>query len=246
MAQTVKEIREKNLRLLIAESGSSQGAFANTIDTAAAYLSQIFSPTIKRSMGDQVARKIETKLNLPKGWMDSHHQSGEYKDYLKNPRQPQVLPPGFLKLALDNGKPHPDDVMLRFINPDQFNDQLHRPEIDEPLQQKLRFSKALLKKLGISESAALGLVVEGNSMAPVLPEGTLLVIDTENTDIKDGDMYALNHANQLRIKLIYHVPGGGLRLRSYNNAEWPDEYISLDEMHHITVLGRVFWWSVVR
>jgi len=82
MQNTIKEIRETNLRLLINETGLSQGAFAIKVDTAPAYISQIFSSTTKRSLGSQVARKIELKLNIPKGWMDFPHQPGEYRAIL--------------------------------------------------------------------------------------------------------------------------------------------------------------------
>ncbi|MEN1395189.1 XRE family transcriptional regulator, partial [Pseudomonas aeruginosa] len=43
------------------------------------------------------------------------------------------------------------------------------------------------------------------------------------------------------------LPGGGIRLRSFNQAEYPDEEYSQEEMAEkgISVLGRVFWSSVL-
>jgi len=37
-----------------------------------------------------------------------------------------------------------------------------------------------------------------------------------------------------------------LRLRSYNSEEWPDEIYTGDIGDKIKVLGRVFWYSVLR
>jgi phage repressor protein C with HTH and peptisase S24 domain len=247
MTYTIKEIRVRNLRLLIAESGLSQGAFALKVDTAPAYISQIFSKTTKRSLGDLMARKIETKLNLPKAWMDTLHTAEEYQALRKGIKTPvahNLL--GVLDLYDEELDEHSDDVLLDFLTPQHLSAGAQRTEMTEPVEHKLRFSKALLNKLGIAESAAYGWVVEGNSMAPVLPEGALLGIDTQQTEIKDGDIYAIDHFGNLRIKMLYNLPGGSIRLRSYNQVEWPDEHVSYEELSCIKVLGRVFWWSVVR
>lgn len=65
-----KEIRKINLRALIKLSGSRK-KFAEEVDTAPAYISQIFSAKTKADVGDELARKIEVKKNLPRGWMDT-------------------------------------------------------------------------------------------------------------------------------------------------------------------------------
>jgi hypothetical protein len=247
MASTIKEIREQNLKILIIESGLSQGAFALKVETAPAYISQIFSTTTKRSMGDLVARKIEQKMNIPKGWMDTPHQTNDTKDILSgNSHAPNDKLLGILNLYDDTQAGHPDQLFLSFINPEQLMRGPHRTEMTEHAEHKLPFSKSLLNKLGIAEAAAKGAVVEGNSMAPVLPDGSLLAVDTDNIKIKDGEIYAINHLGNLRIKMLYTLPGGSLRLRSFNNQEWPDEHILPADIHQIVVLGRVFWWSVLR
>lgn len=66
----VKEIRKINLRALIKATGSRK-KFAEDVDTAPAYISQIFSAKTKAEVGDELARKIEVKKNLPRGWMDT-------------------------------------------------------------------------------------------------------------------------------------------------------------------------------
>jgi phage terminase large subunit len=55
--------------------------------------------------------------------------------------------------------------------------------------------------------------------------------------------YAINHDGVLQIKILYQMPGGGLRLRSYNALEYPDEHWR--DASHIRVLGKVFWSSVL-
>ncbi len=65
--------------------------------------------------------------------------------------------------------------------------------------------------------------------------------------IIDGQIYALDHDGLLRIKFLYRLPGGALRLRSYNREEYGDEDYSFDEImeQRIQIIGRVFWWSTL-
>ena len=82
-------------------------------------------------------------------------------------------------------------------------------------------------------------------MEPVLPHGSTVGIDTAAIDIIDGKMYAINHDGMLRVKMLYKLPGNGLRLRSYNMDEYPDERYEADSIKHIKVIGKVFWYSVL-
>ncbi|KZY43736.1 XRE family transcriptional regulator [Pseudoalteromonas shioyasakiensis] len=111
---------------------------------------------------------------------------------------------------------------------------------------KLRFSKSTLRRHGIDPTHAACVKVSGNSMEPVIPDGATVGIDTANTMIKDGDMYAIDWAGALFVKTLTRRPGGGLRIRSFNLDEYPDENLSNDEAKSVRVIGRVFWYSVLR
>jgi hypothetical protein len=67
-----KEIRRKNLRELVRKADSG-AAFAKQADIAPSLLSQILSQNPTRNIGDKLARKIEERLRLPSGWLDSNH-----------------------------------------------------------------------------------------------------------------------------------------------------------------------------
>jgi phage repressor protein C with HTH and peptisase S24 domain len=110
---------------------------------------------------------------------------------------------------------------------------------------KLRFAKSTLRKSNVDPTNAACVRVSGNSMEPVLPNGSTVGVDTSQTIVNDGKMYAINHDGMLRIKTLYKLPGGGLRLRSFNTEEWPDERYEADELKHITIIGKVFWYSVL-
>ncbi len=67
-----KEIRRKNLRALV-DKADSGAAFAKQADIAPSLLSQILGQNPTRNIGDRLARKIEDRLTLPAGWLDSIH-----------------------------------------------------------------------------------------------------------------------------------------------------------------------------
>ena len=107
---------------------------------------------------------------------------------------------------------------------------------------KLRFSKSTLRKQGVQYENAVCVIAEGNSMEPVIPDGTTVGIDLGNKTIRDGKIYAINHGGLLRIKLLYNMPNEQVKIRSYNSDEHPDE---IAELQDISVLGKVFWYSVL-
>ncbi|MNL19572.1 HTH-type transcriptional regulator PrtR [compost metagenome] len=112
--------------------------------------------------------------------------------------------------------------------------------------RKLRFGKRTLQRKNIDPEAAGCVPVTGNSMEPVLPDGSTVGVDTACVSVQDGKMYALDHDGLLRVKLLYRQPGGGLRLKSYNEVEHPDErYDGTYVNEHIRIIGKVFWYSVL-
>lgn len=140
----------------------------------------------------------------------------------------------------------PDEVELPFFKEVELSAGKGSEVMLETNGRKLRFGKRTLKRKSIDPAAAGCVPVTGNSMEPVLPDGSTVGVDTANTTIQDGKMYAIDHEGQLRVKLLYRLPGSGLRLRSYNTDEHPDERYDGDYVEqHIRVIGKVFWYSVM-
>lgn len=139
-----------------------------------------------------------------------------------------------------------DEVELPFFREVELSAGSGRTEVVENHGLKLRFAKSTLKKQNVQAQHAACVTVSGNSMEPALPDGATIGIDTSNTAIKNGDMYAIDHDGHLRVKLVYRMPGEVIRLRSFNIDEWPDEHYSGEDANKIKIIGRVFWWSVLR
>jgi len=136
-----------------------------------------------------------------------------------------------------------DDVTLSYYREVELAAGSGPRKIEFNSGRELRFSRRTLDRLGINPENAACVTVSGNSMEPVMPDGSTVGIDIGNTSIVDGDIYAIGQHNYLRVKIIYRIPWGGLRLRSYNSTDWPDE--THDNVDDITILGRVFWYSAL-
>ena len=79
-------------------------------------------------------------------------------------------------------------------------------------------------------------------MEPVFPDGSTVGVDRGATTVVDGKVYALQDDGMLRIKALYRLPGGRVRIRSFNREEHPDEERDVASLH---IIGRVFWSSVL-
>ncbi|OLS61541.1 LexA family transcriptional regulator [Pseudomonas putida] len=140
-----------------------------------------------------------------------------------------------------------DEVYVPFLKEVELSAGSGRTVIEKSSSRKLRFGKQTLRNQGVQFDQAVCVTVHGNSMEPVLPDGSTVGVDRACTAVKDGKMYAIDHGGELRVKTLYRMPGGGLRFRSFNQDEHPDEEYSAEELaeKNISVLGKVFWYSVL-
>jgi transcriptional regulator with XRE-family HTH domain len=104
---------------------------------------------------------------------------------------------------------------------------------------------SVLSASGVSASKALITKQTGTGLLPLVPDGTPIGVDTGSTYVVDGDLYLLMHADMLRVAFVYRIPGG-YRLKFTNEQDWPIETITGDAAKEIRVIGRVFWYSVMR
>nr|WP_286948295.1 S24 family peptidase [Pseudomonas sp. UBA6718] len=147
----------------------------------------------------------------------------------------------------DDDTPLGDDVVaLPFLKEVELAAGAGRTAVEVSSTRRLRFGKYSLRKEGIQAEHAVAVTVRGNSMEPVLPDGATVAVNTADTTITDGKTYAIEHAGQLRVKLLYRLPGGGIRIRSINRDEHPDEEYSQAQVEEqeIKVIGRVFWGAM--
>jgi hypothetical protein len=73
---SVMEVRRDNLRKLIPQWGGAVAIATKLGHAGAAFITQMAGPNPTREMSEKQARKIESKLDLPRGWLDSNHNDG--------------------------------------------------------------------------------------------------------------------------------------------------------------------------
>ena len=138
-----------------------------------------------------------------------------------------------------------DEIELPYFTEVQLAAGNGSMEINEINGPKLRFSRSTLKRHGVHLDKAVCVGVTGNSMEPILPDGCTVGIDVSQNEVRDGKMYAVRVGEMVRVKLCYRIPTGGVRLRSYNRDEHPDEEYQDEQMADVKIIGRVFWSSVL-
>lgn len=84
-------------------------------------------------------------------------------------------------------------------------------------------------------------------MERLILDGATIGFDTSDTSIFDGEIYAFNHGGLLRVKYLFRLPAGAVRIHSENSEDYPDEIMTSEQFREeVIMLGRVFWWSTVR
>lgn len=141
-----------------------------------------------------------------------------------------------------------DEVYVPFLKEVELDAGSGRYSIEDNDSSLLRFAKRDLRNNNVQFSSARCVTVRGNSMFPVLRDGATVGVNTGKTslgDVVDGDLYAINHNGQLRVKQLYRLPTG-LRLRSFNREEYPDEDYTYQDIQEqqISLIGHVFWWGM--
>lgn len=141
---------------------------------------------------------------------------------------------------------HDDEVALPFYKEVEMAAGCGVSEVIEVPGRLLRFAKSTLRDAGVQPEHAVCAMVKGRSMERLILDGATIGIDTSDKAIVDGEIYAFDQDGMLRVKYMYRLPGGGVRIRSENSDEFPDETLTAEQFTQIRMLGWVFWWSTVR
>lgn len=225
-----------------------------------------------RNIGEKVARDIERKLRMTEGELDGRVEHGNSESTItplgsqssgagKVERQAasayEARTPGgggdelefFGHMdAWDSHTPlDEDEVELPLFREVELAAGGGATQVVENRGAKLRFAKSTLSRAGVPAEAAACAFVRGNSMEPVMPDGTCVGVNTADKAIRDGEIYAIDHGGMLRVKYLHRRPGGGIKIVSQNSMEHPVEELTAEEVaQDVKIIGRVFWWSVLR
>ena len=208
--------------------------FADKVDRRHNQISSLIGKNPTKVIGKKLARHFEECFSLDIGWLDIDHNSGE-----SNPAIGKMFGINPLEVWDETTPLRYDEIELPYYKEVELAAGSGSFEVREDNGHKLRFVKSTLNTLGVDATNAACVRVTGNSMEPVLQDGSTVGVDTSRKAVVDGKLFAVEHGGMLRVKYLYRVPDG-IRLRSANSAEHPDETCKTAQ---IRIIGQVFWRS---
>lgn len=122
---------------------------------------------------------------------------------------------------------------------------LVRPLIDTHSMTTIRVSRRTIAEAQMTGKDMRYHTMPDNSMSPVMPVGTLMVLSLVQKATVNGAPYVVRQGTHTRVALVYEGGLGQLRLRFYNSAEYPDEIYNEGDPRYPEIIGKVFWWAVV-
>lgn len=225
------------LRVLLRECQLSATDFAANRKVTPQHVNNWFKRGIPMARMEEIARVLSVNAHwLRTGNGPKHPGEGRIKSQpapiIRKTRSERCNARDLLELPVYN---------------EQHNHGAQRAAVSEIPNQKIRLSRRVLDAMDVELHNAICISMAGSSMADKIQDGSLIGIDRGKVHVIDGEIYALEHDGMLRVKYLYRLPGGGLRLRSNNAGEYPDEIFTAEQIQaqHIRVLGWVFWWSTL-
>jgi hypothetical protein len=235
--QTNDEVRRQNLLIAIKRAGSA-AKLAALSNTSPAYLSQIKNRTpdsksgTPKTMGDDMARRIEAAIGEQPGWMDFVHREPP-----ADVDQLLELIPGAQRVRVIDD----DDPTLVQIRKVKIRVQAGitgftvEPEHDE--DETHGVPKRWMERHGLRRDALVVTTVHGESMEPSLYEGDSIVVNTADKEFKDGQVFVINYEGEAVVKRVMRDAGQWWLIS--DNADQRKYHRKLCKGSACIVIGRV-------
>ncbi len=79
-------------------------------------------------------------------------------------------------------------------------------------------------------------------MAPWACDGDVVMINMDQTQIRNGKVYAIAAGDELRIKRLFKRSDGSIEVRSDNPSPmYPTETYYGEDINNIKIIGEVVW-----
>jgi transcriptional regulator with XRE-family HTH domain len=97
-----------------------------------------------------------------------------------------------------------------------------------------------LKRFNAKPDALIGIYADGDSMANFITHGDLLVFDCSISELRTGDIYAIDTPDGMRVKRVHRRVDGSVVLASDNpdKTRYPDESYSAEQAEQLSIKGR--------
>lgn len=108
-------------------------------------------------------------------------------------------------------------------------------------RKRLHFARSWMRTIGSKETDLKIIKVNGDSMQPLLWDRDDVAIDISKKRIRDGKVFAMGYAGEARVKRLYQMAAGRLRISSDNpdKVRFPDEIIEGTALNDVEIFGQV-------
>lgn len=108
------------------------------------------------------------------------------------------------------------------------------------IRGSMAFKRDWLARMNIDPNQAGVIYAKGDSMAPTIQDGEVLLVDYRQTEPQGNRVYVLNVEGDLRVKrLLRRVAGWVIVSDNQDKTRYPDE--TIPNPSAINIVGRVVW-----
>jgi phage repressor protein C with HTH and peptisase S24 domain len=111
-------------------------------------------------------------------------------------------------------------------------------EIELTKENPQAFRTEWIRLMRLKPNKLAAMRASGDSMEPTIHDGDSLLVDTSQVDVVDGKVYALWYEGGERVKRLFRLPGGALRILS-DNPRFPPIELGPEYAGHVRIIGRV-------
>lgn len=216
---TIESIRLENARrLLVDECGDVQAQFARRVDYSRQLVNNYIGKTPTKTIGSNVARKIEAAFGRHIGWLDERHEMAA--DSLSSD-------------AVISGLSGRGDISSAV------------PVLLQSMVNQLNTSREWLRRnVGARPPESIVMeTVPGDEMSPTLPEGTVVLVDKNATSLEGGGVYMMTAADPTRrgevfFRRVSRTLDGRYRIMGDNPKTAAETHDSMKSAK-VLVIGRV-------
>ena len=232
------------LRLLLRECHLSASDFAANRRVTPQHVNNWFKRGIPMARLDEISELLCVNSRWLRTGEGVKHPTVPISNPTTSSPSCEVGSPPNLNTKLITDK---NDIHIPFYNEVLSPCGTKKTRVVEIPGKRVRLDCSILHAADVSAENAICVPMIGHSMSHKIQSGSTIAIDRSLTHIVDGEIYALEQDGMLRIKYVYRQPKDGLRLRSHNGKEYPDEVFSAEHIRalDIRILGWVFWWSTL-
>jgi phage repressor protein C with HTH and peptisase S24 domain len=184
-------------------------------------------------------------LGYPKGWMD-HPTTTRCRSASKRALDSSPYLAGRRLTPASHSREIVETVNIRrFDNPASLGAGIERHETDMLVGHMTVNANWVRQNLpSITSPRNLEIMVGfGDSMAPTINDGDLVLVDRGIREVRIDAIYVFTLANELFIKTLQRIPGDGIRVIS-DNKKYDPYVLDSSSRKEMEILARVCWaWN---